>query len=86
MIYFNECTKTKLAEQLPKLGAESENLILFPSQDSEFINEEVGKWVDKLMKNEFGEQNSNSEPSGPLYDDIEVSQKLADQLVKKGIV
>lgn len=86
MIYFNECSKTKLAEQLPKLGTESGNLIVFPSQDSEFINEEVGKWVDKLMKNEFGEQNSNSVPPDPLYDDIEVSQKLADQLVKKGIV
>ena len=86
MIYFNECSKTKLADQLPKLGTESENLIVFPSQDSEFINEEVGKWVDKLMKNEVEEWSSNSALPEHLEEGIEASQKLADQLVRKGIV
>jgi len=50
------------------------------------MSEEVGKWVDKLMKNEVEEWNSNSVPPGPLDEYIEVSEKLADQLVRKGIV
>ena len=86
MIYFNKCSQSKLADQLPKLGTHSENLIEFPSQNSEFISEEVGKWEDKLMKNEVEEWNSNSVPPGPLDEYIEVSEKLADQLVRKGIV
>ena len=86
MIYFNKCSQSKLADQLPKLGSYSENLIEFPSQDSEFINEEVGKWVDKLMKNEVEEWSSNPASPEHLEEGIEVSQKLADQLVRKGIV
>ncbi|MDG1354714.1 MAG: hypothetical protein P8P90_00570 [Opitutales bacterium] len=86
MIYFNECSQSKLADQLPKPGTHSENLIKFPSQDSKFINEEVGKWVDKLMKNEVEEWSSNSLSPVHLDENIDVSQKLADQLVRKGIV
>lgn len=86
MIYFKKCSQSKLADQLPKLGNHSENLIEFPSQDSEFINEEVGKWVDKLMKNEVEEWSSNSALPEHLEEGIEASQKLADQLVRKGIV
>ena len=86
MIYFNEHSQSKLADQLPKFGTNPGNLIEFPSENSKFINEEVGKWVDKLMKNDVEEWSSNSVLPDHLHDDIEVSQKLADQLVKKGIV
>ena len=86
MIYFKERSQSKLADQLPKPGTHSENLIKFPSQDSNSINEEVGKWVDKLMKNEVEEWNSKSLSPVLLDQNIDVSQKLADQLVRKGIV
>ena len=88
MIYFNE--HTNLSSESPNLYSQKkhsskDNLISFPP-NYDYTNQEVGKWVDKLIKEDLDSHplpGDSYELPGEEPDD---AQKLAKQLVSKGII
>lgn len=88
MIYFNE--HKNLSSDSPNLYPQpgqtsKDNLICFlPNHD--YSNQEVGKWVDKLIKDDLKShalsEDSYGHPEGNKDDALE----LAKQLVSKGII
>ena len=66
------------------------NLVDFSSSLCSCSNEDIGKWVDKLISEDeevgfFPSPSPSPLPSNPLVE-LDARQKLAEQLVKEGII